>query len=95
MFPRAILILIAFAFLLFPARAQQSFDQKIVDRATENGKQASEGFVRSLRFVNGWLQHTDPATGLIPTNLDKAKDIWEPHNSAADNWAFMVLGTIN
>ena len=93
MFPRAILILIAFAFLLFPVRAQTSFDQKIVDRATENGKQASEGFVRSLRFVNGWLQHTDPVTGLIPTNLDKAIDIWEPHNSAADNWAFMVLTT--
>ncbi|MBL7967224.1 MAG: hypothetical protein JNK09_09475 [Prolixibacteraceae bacterium] len=93
MFPRAILILIVFSFLLAPVRAQKNFDSKIVDRATEKGKQATEGFERSLRFVKGWLQHCDPETGLIPTNLDKAKDIWEPHNSAADNWSFMVLTT--
>lgn len=74
-------------------RAQKEFDPKNVDKALANGKQASEGFVRSLKFVNGWLTHTDPETGLIPTNLTKAADIWEPHNSAADNWAFMVLTT--
>lgn len=93
MFPRAILILTVFAFLSVPVHAQKNFDPKIVDRAIQNGKQATEGFERSLRFVKGWLQYCDPETGLIPTNLDKAKDIWEPHNSAADNWSFMVLTT--
>lgn len=77
--------------MLFAAQAQVKFDPKMVDKASKNGVQASEGFERSLRFVHGWLAHTDSATGLIPTNLTTAKDIWEPHNSAADNWAFMVL----
>jgi hypothetical protein len=93
MFHRVFLSLILAAFILFSAHAQKVTDEKLVDRALQNGKQASEGFSRSLRFVNGWLNFTDPVTGLIPTNLDKAKDIWEPHNSAADNWAFMVLTT--
>lgn len=91
MFSRALLVLVALTFHLFPAWAQLSFDQKNIDRAIQNGKQVSEGFERSLQFVNGWFQHTAPVTGLILTNLDKAKDIWEPHNSAADNWSFMVL----
>ena len=79
-------------FLLYVS-CQPKFDPKVIDLALKNGKQANEGFERSLRFVNGWMEHTDSATGLIPTNLNKSKDIWEPHNSAADNWAFMVLTT--
>jgi hypothetical protein len=78
-------------FTLFSTRAQKGIDQNTANSAFENGKHASEGFIRSLRFVNGWLTHTDSASGLIPSNFDKGKDIWEPHNSAADNWAFMVL----
>lgn len=93
MYPRTILSLLAVVFFLFTTQAQKEPDKKLVDRAFENGKQANEGFIRSLRFVNGWLKHTDPESGLIPTNLDKAKDIWEPHNSAADNYVFMVLTT--
>lgn len=67
------------------------FQSEIVNRAVENGKQASEGFSKSLKFVNGWMTKTDSVTGLIPTNLTKSSDVWEPHNSAADNYAFMVL----
>jgi hypothetical protein len=90
---RAILLLLALLLAVFTSGAQKKFDQKDIDSALANGLQANEGFARSLLFVNGWLKHTDPTTGLIPTNLDRAKDIWEPHNSAADNWAFMVLTT--
>lgn len=90
---RAILTLMLSGLVLFSAQAQKKFDDKLIDSATENGKLATEGFVRSMLFVNGWLAHTDPVTGLIPTNLEKSRDIWEPHNSAADNWAFMVLTT--
>ncbi len=68
-----------------------SFQKEIVDQAIENGQLANEGFVRSLKFVEGWLMKTDSITGLIPTNLTKNNDVWEPHNSAADNYAFMVL----
>ncbi|QGY44280.1 hypothetical protein GM418_11620 [Maribellus comscasis] len=67
------------------------FDSDLVNKALENGKQANEGFIRSLDFVNGWLTKTDSITGLIPTNLTNKTDVWEAHNSAADNYAFMVL----
>lgn len=67
------------------------FQNEIVNKALENGKPASEGFSRSLKFVKGWMTKTDSVTGLIPTNLTKNVDVWEPHNSAADNYAFMVL----
>ncbi len=67
------------------------FKQEIIDAALQNGKQANEGYVRSLKFTKAWLTKTDPVTGLIPTNLTSKTDVWEPHNSAADNYAFMVL----
>ncbi len=67
------------------------FNRENINSALKNGQQANEGFERSLRFVNGWLTKTDSATGLIPTNLTNKTDVWEPHNSAADNYAFMVL----
>ncbi len=78
-------------FLLSACKSQPKFDTKTTIQAIENGKQSNEGYVRSLHFVEGWLTKTDSASGLIPTNLTKAIDVWEPHNSAADNYAFMVL----
>ncbi len=59
--------------------------------AMENGKLANEGFRRCHRFVEGWLKHADPKTGLIPRNLTQSKDIWNAQDSAADNYPFMVL----
>lgn len=61
--------------------------------ATRNGRLANESYVRSLRFVNAWMERADSASGLIPTNMSGKKDIWEPFNAAADNYAFMVLTT--
>lgn len=60
-------------------------------RTMENGKLANEGYIRCLRFVEGWLAHADPKTGLIPRNLNESKDIWNAQDSAADNYPFMVL----
>jgi hypothetical protein len=67
--------------------------QLIFDRAEINGKLANEGFRRCLRYVNGWLELADSATGLIPRNIiDKpGKDIWNAKDCAADNYPFMVL----
>lgn len=59
--------------------------------AEENGRRANVGFVRCRKYLEGWLSHADPKTGLIPDNLGKDKDIWKPKNSAADNYPFMVL----
>ncbi len=67
------------------------FDQETINKAIKNGKQASEGYKRSLKFTKAWLAKGDSITGLIPTNLNRKSDLWEPHNSAADNYAFMVL----
>ncbi len=86
------LYLLSFLILTFVSCDKNpSFRQEIIDQALENGIQANVGFIRSLKFVEGWLTKTDSASGLIPTNLTNAVDVWEPHNSAADNYAFMVL----
>jgi hypothetical protein len=84
------LLIIGFI-LVLSCTTQPDFQPETVDKAIENGKQANEGFARSLKFVEGWMTKTDSVTGLIPTNLTSSNDIWEPHNSAADNYAFMVL----
>jgi len=86
------LSLFLFSLVIFiSCKTKPVFNTEVVDQAVENGKHASEGFSKSLKFVNGWMTKTDSVTGLIPTNLTKSSDVWEPHNSAADNYAFMVL----
>jgi hypothetical protein len=62
------------------------------DQASANGEQARVAFLKCWRFVHGWLQHTDPATGLIPRNLRKDA-FWNARDCAADNYPFMVLTT--
>ncbi len=59
--------------------------------ARENGMVANEGFIRCLRFTHAWLEYADSASGLIPENLYSGIDTWNAHNSAADNYPFMVL----
>ncbi len=81
-----------FIFFVFIAcSTPPEFRQKTISQAIENGKQANEGYVRSLKFTEAWLTKTDSASGLIPTNLTRKSDLWEPENSAADNYPFMVL----
>ncbi|MCD6392533.1 MAG: hypothetical protein J7M40_03400, partial [Planctomycetes bacterium] len=72
---------------------ENSGGQDVFDRAVENGRLANEGFWRCRLFVDGWLAHADPKTGLIPRNLSGSKDIWNAKDSAADNYPFMVLAT--
>jgi hypothetical protein len=61
------------------------------DQALKNGKLAQEGFIRCNAFMYDWLTYCDPESGLFPENLDRGKDTWNAHNSAADNYPFMVL----
>lgn len=60
-------------------------------QAEANGRRATEMFFRCRKFVEGWLAHADPVTGLIPRNLTDSRDIWNAKDSAADNYPFMVL----
>jgi len=67
-------------------------EEKVFGQAGENGRLANEGFVRCRNYVNGWLQHADPNTGLIPRGLKGGRrDIWNAQDAAADNYPFMVL----
>ena len=59
-------------------------------QASENGEKARRALIGCWRFVDGWLQHADPETGLIPRNLSK-DFYWNAKDSAADNYPFMVL----
>lgn len=81
----------AFSIVLCSAFATAGAPGEKFAQAAENGQLANEGFIRCRNFVKGWLNHADPATGLIPRNLNKDKDIWNAQDSAADNYPFMVL----
>ena len=59
--------------------------------AERNSRLANEAFFRCRRYVDGWLAHADPASGLIPRNLRESRDFWNGRDSAADNYPFMVL----
>ncbi|NOS71821.1 MAG: hypothetical protein HOP33_18065 [Verrucomicrobia bacterium] len=60
-------------------------------QAERNSHAASEAFERCHRYVEAWLAHSDPTTGLIPRNLREGRDFWNGRDSAADNYPFMVL----
>ncbi len=60
-------------------------------QAERNARRAAEAFYRSHRYVEGWLAHADPVTGLIPRNLKPEGAFWNGRDAAADNYPFMVL----
>ncbi len=66
-------------------------DEALFRQAERNARRANEAFYRCRRYVDGWLAHADPATGLIPRNLGASRDFWNGRDSAADNYPFMVL----
>ncbi len=67
--------------------------------AEKNGRATAEGLYRCRKYVEGWIVHADPETGLIPRGLGKGKwmhgvatsDVWNGRDAGADNYAFMVL----
>jgi hypothetical protein len=71
-----------------PAASEQV---QLFAQAATHGRQAQEAFMRCRRFVDGWLAHADPKTGLIPRNLNRDRDLWNGRDAAADNYPFMVL----
>lgn len=66
-------------------------EDPLFNKALENGYLANKGYQRCIDFVEDWLKFADPETGLIPRNLDSSIDVWEPKDSGADNYPFMVL----
>ena len=89
-------VLRTFVWLLFLLILTSCADDRFLDEglfkaARANGALANEGFRRCLDFTYAWLEQADSATGLIPENLYHGNDTWNAHNSAADNYPFMVL----
>jgi hypothetical protein len=72
------------------ALAKDAARQELFRQAEKNGRLANEAFFRCRRYVDGWLAHCDPATGLFPRNL-RESNYWNGRDSAADNYPFMVL----
>lgn len=70
---------------------RKQMDESDFAVALQNGALANESYDRSLRLTKAWLAKKDSASGLIPSNFGSRHDVWEPHNAAADNHAFMVL----
>ena len=62
------------------------------EEAERNGEDARKAFLACSRFVDGWLQHADPVSGLIPRNLTR-DFYWNARDAAADNYPFMVIST--
>ncbi len=60
-------------------------------QAKDNAALVNEGFNRCQRYVDAWLKRADPVTGLIPRHPNDP--LWNPQDSAADNYPFMVLTT--
>ncbi|MCX5647803.1 MAG: hypothetical protein NTX40_01725 [Planctomycetota bacterium] len=71
--------------------ARAAEDEAIFGEADQNGRLANEGFARCHKYVEGWLAHADPKSGLIPRNLSGDRDRWNAKDAAADNYPFMVL----
>jgi hypothetical protein len=70
--------------------ASVSVSPGLDSKLKQNAEMANSGFRHCQRYLNGWLKIADPETGLIPKNLRKSH-YWNAQDSAADNYAFMVL----
>lgn len=77
--------------ILFLIVTECTTNNEVFDEPGKNGIVANEAMNRCVLYVHGWLDHADPATGLIPRNLNNSKDIWNAPDAAADNYPFMVL----
>jgi len=60
--------------------------------AEANAEQSQRSLKFCLSYMQGWLSHADPATGLLPRTVSAPKsNLWNAQDCAADNYPFMVL----
>jgi len=74
-----------------PTASAATPEETLWRQAERNARLAAEGLYRCRRYVDGWLAHADPESGLIPRNLTASVDFWNGRDSGADNYPFMVL----
>ena len=77
------------------ARELTSQEKVLFDETAANARLVQEGFRRSLDCVKSWQRYADNKGPVITRFTGKTTQsfLWEPKNSAADNYAFMVLTT--
>lgn len=89
-----LLLTTLFSFLYCDSINTVSLDEQdlvLFQKAEKNGQLANTGFVKCNNYLNAWMSHRDPATGLIPRNIRESSDFWNAKDAAADNYPFMVL----
>ena len=62
------------------------------DQAREHGQLNRRALLFCWRYSQGWLQWSDPKTGLLPHDL-KGGSYWNAKDCAADNYPFLVITT--
>lgn len=60
------------------------------DVADHNAAATRRAVGFALRYANGWLEHADPRSGLLPRNLT-SDAYWNAKDCAADNYPFLAL----
>lgn len=88
---RALIMIGLSGMLITGCGSEGEMGDKDFSVALENGKLANESYDRCLRLTKAWIERKDSASGLIPSNFDRHRDVYEPHNAGADNYSFMVL----
>lgn len=58
--------------------------------AEDNAEKTAAAITYCLRYAEGWLQHADPDTGLLPRRVDRDA-YWNAKDCAADNFPFLLL----
>jgi hypothetical protein len=89
MYPRALACLRIMPLLLSAGAVSAAQDPDPFAAAASNALSAREGLHRCHHYVEGWLELSDPVSGLIPRN--RQDRFWNAADAAADNYAFMVL----
>jgi len=80
------------AAVILIATTSQATPASVWQQTEHNAELAHQCLVRCHDYVQGWLAHADPQSGLIPRNLTSSP-FWNGRDSAADNYPFMVLTT--
>jgi hypothetical protein len=89
--PTLVPALVVLCVLLPGLFAQDRLAEELSAQCARNGAAARSAWQHANRYLHAWLAQADERSGLIPSNLTRGKDLFEPHNAAADNWSFMVL----
>lgn len=55
---------------------------------------SQEAFVRSYNNLKAWEELRDPKTGLIPRGYDPKNNFWNPKDTAADLYPFLLMASL-